>query len=235
MKLKRNGWLLLALFGLLFMASAPNAMAVVELQLTVGTTTITVVDGGSGDLCGATDCVTFSGTIGGWSINVDTGVSGTNPNFLDLNYDSGTKSNNPGTLTIAASDNNFTPTAGGFTFDAGGTNALLGGSVQFQAFASSSNLLFDTTNPVVAPTMTFGTGAYSNTVVGSGLTTGPYSMTIVETVTCTTCSQGRQFNVQTGDSMLTANPVPEPAAVTLLGGLLLLVGGAIRRRTLRVS
>jgi len=209
-------------------------MAVVELQLTNGSTTLTIVDGSLQDTCPSTDCVTFNGGIGNWSINIDTGISDINPNFLDLSYNSGTTSGNPGTLTIAASDNNFTPTAGGFTFDVGGTDSLIGGSVMFQAYASSSNNKFDTSGSVVAPSMTFGTGAYSNTTVGSGLTTGPYSMTIVETVTCTTCSTGRK-TVQTGDASLTANPVPEPAAVTLLGGLLLLVGGAIRRRTLRVS
>jgi len=230
MKMRGNGLALLALFGLLLMASAPNAFAVVELKLTNGSTTIDVLDGSALDSCAAADCVTYNGSVGNWNINVDTGLVSSDPNSLDLSYSGKSAIANAGALMVVVSENGFTPQTTGFTFDVGGTSSLRsGGSILFQAFGGNSNTKFDMSNPV-APSMTFTGSPYSNTTVGSGLTTSPYSITIKQTVTCRDCR-----GLETGDATLTANasPVPEPAAVILLGSMLLLSMGAIRRKARR--
>jgi len=226
----RGKWALFALFGLLFVAAAPNAHAIVELTLTNGATTIDVLDGGALDSCAATDCVTYNGGVGNWTVNVDTGFSGSDPNSLGLAYSGFSSKKVAGALVVTVSNNFYVPATDGFTFHAGGTSTLRSGSnVAFAAFGGTSNNRFDLSNSL-APSMAFTTASYSNDTFGAGVTVSPYSMTIQQTVTCTDCR-----GLETGSAQLTANasPVPEPAAVTLFGTLLLLTIGAIRRKTRR--
>src|SRR2546426_14659 len=55
---------------------APSAFATAELKLTSGLSSVDILDGGVGDICLAADCVTFSGPVGSWTINVTTGIEG---------------------------------------------------------------------------------------------------------------------------------------------------------------
>lgn len=82
--------LLSGIAALATMSLAPSAFAVPQLQLSDGTTTITVTDQGIGDIDGNTGVIVFHGSIGAFNINVTTGItkpvlgSPTQP-VLDLN------------------------------------------------------------------------------------------------------------------------------------------------------
>ncbi len=95
-----------------------------------GGATVVVNDGGLGDANGAAGAVTWVGSIGVFSINVDTGLtkpvlgSATSPH-MDLNFV--TAATAAGTLTLTFEDNNFTY-IGAFLDQIGGTLTAPGGS-----------------------------------------------------------------------------------------------------------
>ncbi len=215
-----------ALAGIVVLFSAPQANATVEIILSNNGSTVDVVDGGPGDSCAAANCVTYNGVVGNYSINVSTGTSDSVfPPFLDLNsVDKTATAGNPGTLTIETSDNGYTPKQLGFQFDVGGTQNVPG-SVTFSAFGGTSNTKFDMSNPIGTP-LTFTTGAYSGSTTSYFAGTSPYSLTIEAALNYT--GTGKE-NVSFDAAL---SPVPEPASVVLLGGVLLFTASRIRRRKL---
>jgi len=186
---------------------------------------VIVADGGVGDLNGAAGVVTFSGAVGAWTINVDTGVTkpvlgSAGAPHMDLNFVdiySGTGAGNK--LTILWSDTDFTA-PGQFQTLIGGTNAT-GGSSSIQDYIGPSNALFDTST-ALCPLGPFAAGAYSGSCTKPDTgTLPPYSLTMQ--VVLTAGAKG-SFS---GDHELTR--VPEPGSLLLLGiGFLGLA--AIRRR-----
>ena len=87
MKTRFKNIAMLAAIGVAGLVLAPQANATVQITLTNGASTVTVIDGGAGDSCAAVNCVTFNGALGNYIVNVSTGFSnlnGVNP-FLDLN------------------------------------------------------------------------------------------------------------------------------------------------------
>jgi hypothetical protein len=127
-------------------------------------------------------------------------------------------------LTITASQTGYTVGAPNFKFDVGGTSSL-GGNVSFAAYGGNSNTSFDTSRKI-GSTLNFGTTSpFSGTTSGLGNTVNPYSLTIVGSLTGVTAGAA-SFNAA-------INAVPEPASVTLLGGVLLLTARAIRRKMRR--
>ena len=201
---------------------APKANATVQITLTQGASSVTITDGSAGDVCSAADCVTFSGALGNYLINVSTGIAqnGTNP-YLDLNSVNLTTRPNAGLLTISTSSNGYTAQTPQFSFQVGGTSSLTGAST-FKAYGGNSNTLFDTSNQL-GSTLVFPTSPFSNSTLSSGGTTSnPYSLTIVATL------NGISAGSASFDAALDA--VPEPATMALLGAVLLFSGSAIRRK-----
>src|SRR5678815_3515537 len=113
---------------------APKANASVQITLTNGASTVTITDGGAGDVCGsvgvADDCVTFSGVLGNYRVNVSTGIAqnGINP-YLDLNSINSARGASAGLLTISTSSNGYTAQTPQFSFEVGGTSSLGGASI----------------------------------------------------------------------------------------------------------
>jgi hypothetical protein len=230
----------------LAMLTAPNAHAIVELKLSDGLGhSVDILDGGLGDSfnnngAGVQDgVVQFNGSLGLWKINTSTAFSGGVP-ILDLvsaNRTCGSGGgaaacpsgfSGAGTLTILASDSGFTPASNGFTFDVGGTTTTPG-TLIFKAFGGTSNNKFDMTGNQIGSTLTFTTASYHQTIATtSPVSVSPYSLTLFASI-----DYGRGKGAASFDSSLTANPVPEPAVVTMLGGVLLLTVGAIRRKASR--
>jgi hypothetical protein len=188
---------------------------------------IQVTDGGLKDACAEANCVTYSGALGGWNINVSTGVSkdASAPTLLDLNtynhHNAGTNS----TLKLSLSDNFFTTFGSGMQLSVGGTLGS-GGRMTVAAYGGSSNTLFDTSHQL-GSTLTFSSGPYTSVV--DGITAGlrgpadPYSLTILTTLTFGTVAGA-------GSSDAAIDAVPEPASVALTGTLLLGMTAVLRKR-----
>jgi PEP-CTERM motif len=210
-----------AFCGAAALVCSPSAKATVQITLTNGASTATVTDGGAGDVCAAVNCVTFSGSLGNYIINVSTGIAqqGNNP-FLDLNSVNVAIAGNAGLLTIAMSSNDFTTSAQQFQFQVGGTSSL-GGASSFAAYGGNSNTLFDTSHLIGS--LSFPSSPYSGTTSPvTGTTANPYSLTIVAQLNGITAGSA------SFDAAL--DMVPEPATMALLGVTLLLVAGGLRRK-----
>lgn len=212
---------LVAVLGVAAFLCAPRANATVEISLTNGASTVTVVDGAVGDTCTLANCVTFNGTLGNYLINVSTGLSqdGVNP-FLDLNSVNLTTVANAGLLTIKTSSNGYLTNGTQFQLKVGGTDGT-GGTVAFSAFGGSSNTLFDTSNQF-GSTLVFNSGAFSGTTTGAGNSANPFSLTLEAQI------NGVTAGATSFDAALDA--VPEPASVFLLGGAFLGLASIIRRK-----
>ena len=105
--------------GTQFASAVPTA----AMRISDGITTLIIHDEGAGDFYPGVGGVTFIGAIGGWKINVDTGITkpelgtATAP-YMDFNFQATSKLTVPGTLTIEFSDTGFgplSPNAGGWT------------------------------------------------------------------------------------------------------------------------
>lgn len=114
-----NKFLKYSAMGCAALAVAGTANAVPTLTIQNGTSTVTVLDNGTGDLNPAAGVVLFSGAVGNYDINVDTGetmpVLGTSTRpEMDLSFVASINpvsmggSTSPGVLTITFTDNGFT-------------------------------------------------------------------------------------------------------------------------------
>jgi hypothetical protein len=205
---------------------APAALAVPQLQLSDGTTTVTVVDQGAGDLDGLSGAIVFSGQIGGYFINVTTGITkpvlGTAEEpSLDLNSIN-VSGPGGGILTIRFTETDYVSNSGtADIFSAiGGVTA---GTMQYQTFASTTN------DPFQQDLLVSDSGFLSGPFVFSALSTiaisGSYSLTTVATITHTGAgTQNSSFNA------VVELPEPFLAPPLVLGTLLLSATLIVRRR-----
>jgi hypothetical protein len=199
--------------------AVPSAFATAELILSSGASTVDIVDGGVGDANPATGAVTFVGAVGSWSVNVTTGLEGDTP-FFDLNSVDTTASQ-VAPIVMAFSDDRVLPP--GFTLNAGGTVSTSGGTptVQFGAFTGTSK--FDFAHQI-GSTLTFHATPFSGSTSGSTFA-GDTSLSLAASIDLGTGRRGGA----SFDSALDST-VPEPASISMLGGGLLILGGALRRR-----
>ncbi len=206
---------MVALFGF-----SATSYATLAIQASSGASSVTIQDNGAGDnLNTVAGAISVNLTnLNGWTTPQLVGLlsgSASSPEF-DLNFGSFTSTGaNP--LTIKLSETGFTSGPAGFDMTAGGI--ITNGNLTIQAFWDSGNGLFATTNSILTLGPLSTAGAYNSDISGFGGNTGPYSLTLVATLT----------GKSSADADLSGSPVPIPPAIWLLGsGLFGMIG--IRRR-----
>jgi hypothetical protein len=156
-----------ALLGCAILAALPPAEAAPTLRLSDGTTTVTVVDNGPGDLVAIPGYVVYMGPVGpNWVVNVSTGItkpiqgSATQP-YMDLNTKN--QSTGAGTLTVEFSDDSFGPVDGDmFALVGGELNTAGATTLAYSSYISNTNTLL--TGDPLSATLTFSAGGpYSGT------------------------------------------------------------------------
>jgi len=199
-----------------------SAYAVPTLWITDGTNSVVISDQGAGDVSSVLGQVTWTGSIGNWNLNVDTGI--TYPALgtlvfpqLDLAFVAGSNGSG-GTLWIEFSADGFGPSSGTSAASIGGTTD---GTVAAWTGGGTSNALFDSST-VLEDFGTFGGPSFSGSLIGGVVTNaGPYSLTEVIKIT-----HGGSA-ITSGDLKLS---VPDGGATALLLGLGLLGVGVFARR-----
>ena len=201
--------------------AVPSAFATAELTLQSGASTVDILDGGSGDSCPAAGCVTYIGSVGSWSLNITSGIEGTTPFFDLVSFDTTTAQVDP--IVMYFSDDGLTLPSG-FDLNVGGTVSSTSKSaptVEFGAWSGGPGK-FDFSNPI-GSILTFHATPFSGSTSGATLA-GESSVTIGAYIDLGERSSGSASFDAALDS------VPEPASVSMLGGVLLILGGALRRR-----
>lgn len=204
---------------------SPSASASMELTLSSGGTTVTVTDNGVGDADSTTDVVAFIGNVGHWHI-VATGTVGTNP-LIDLNAVVSLNTL-PGTgtdaLTLKFSATDFAnPNSINLIGQIGGTVGN-GQALSYATYVNANDLLNATQNLIGGTTMLFTPGSFEGTTTGTF--SGPseaVSLTQIVTVS------GTQKGLTSFNGAVDAS-VPEPAAMVMLGTMLLMAGPLMRRK-----
>jgi hypothetical protein len=180
--------------------------------------------------------IVFVGSVGGFTLNVDTGISkpvdGASDNpHMDLSYSATKTTGAAETLTIQLTDTDFTKTPAKLDANIGGTNAS-GTTTTFRTFFDNTNTVFGTgggSSPLLSFLLAGGfSGSTSMNVTG----VSPYSLTMVVTLTSPAVS-GRPGSGKTlsGDAeLLNVVPAPSSAILALAGLPVIGLMGWLRRR-----
>ena len=220
---------------LMVAACAPSAFAMPELKLSSGAASVDLLDAGLKDVCTVADCVTYIGSVGGWQVNVTTGVEGGIP-FFDLSSLNAIRSvGQKAPLSISFSDDGLTLPSS-FTFDVGGTLSSTSSKAVISFQAWTDTVKFGHANEI-GSALTFNTTPFSGTTKGSsGAGNSATTIGVLIDLGALNAKGAMSFNATLtsetgGGGGAGGSPVPEPASISMLGGALLLMGSTLRRLT----
>ena len=202
-----------------------SAYAVPTLTISDGTTTQTITDGSAGDGNSNVGAVTWVGSVGAWTLNVDTGstkpyVGSVSSPQMDLSFLAG--SNAAGTLTITFTD-------WGFVVPNGQVNDMINGNsnvagtvtdnvIKNWGLASAQNIV--TLGPL--NDLSFTSTGSGHVVLGAQAVPND-SLSIQVVIT------HNGAGLTSGDKLVTV-PVPDGGTTAVLLGLGLLGVGFVARR-----
>jgi len=220
-----------ALVGAAMLAAPNQAQAVFQMRISSTVAgpggTLLITDGGVGDVNPLAGAITFVGSIGNFSLTVNTGEtkpfigSATTPH-MDLNFQANSAGSD--TLTIEISDQGFLTSPLPMNTSIGGTLSGAIASVKAEATFDNTNTLFGGTAPP-GYSQTFTSSPISG-VGGFTITGGtPYSLT--QRIIITATGQG---GLTSGDFELQAAPAPAGLVLALTGMPVLGLGAWLRRR-----
>lgn len=235
----KAGWIGASIAGVMLAGMSSGANAALMLEISSGTDTAIVTDGGLGDLSAAVGQVRFSGAIGGFSINISTGTSKPiigNADFGSLDLSSIDVSGPAaGTLTIRLTDTDFLQpniTSGGLAIA-----GITGGTVAAKAYIDFSNAAFGQgveiadLGPFVDGPLP-GSSSFSDTEFSSIVTsdnTPPFSLTIVASIMHTGAGQLSSFDAALDVFSTPSDDISAPGTLAVLGFGLLWFGTRKRR------
>ena len=212
-------WVLpLVAAGVLGLASAPSAHGVATLSISDGL-------GHTLNLSSSSSGITYTGTLGNFSLNITSGVATSDALLPGLNF----SATGTGILSISLSNTSFGALAGSISSQISGQTS---GITAFATFADAGNRLFGTTT-LLSKGGPFTAGAFSGTASAPPVP-GPFSLTekivIVQSVFGTT-----SFGTTVKDPVVVGPvtpvvTVPDAGATAPLLGLALLGIGLVRRK-----
>lgn len=209
-------------------AITPTAHA--ALKLSVNGNIIT--DGGVGDSNGTVGAITYIGSFGAATMNIDSGLSKPiigSASAPELHLDGLLASSAGMTLTLMLSDTDFTGSLGDFFAQIGGVFSTGAGSISYSVYRDLANGDFNTD----AANLVCSIGPLSGSPFGGNCANtmaldSAYSINLVATLTHTGAAHS-SFNAIAKDDAR----VPEPSAMILFG--LGMIGVAAWRRRQQVS
>jgi len=225
----RHKLYILAALAIVLAAYTPTASATLQLTLSSGGTTLAIDDNMAGDANAAVGQITFIGAVGNWNLNVSTGTVGQNP-LIDLNSVDTLGSTGSGSganaLNLQFSSTGYSvPFNASFVSSIGGTLAV-GHSLTYQGWVDTSDTLNGMpAGGLIGSPLTFSNppAAFAGGTAG-GFAAANSSFSLTQLVTLSGTSTGTSsFDAQ-------IDAIPEPASVTLLGGVLLAAFGILRRK-----
>ncbi len=239
---------LLAAAGIVALLAVPRAKADVEYRIVnidssnnvIGDTGWVICAGAPGTSC------SFVGSVGNYSVASDVVTTSNTINpLLDESYSARTSSSNAGTLIIEDMANGYTMNTPSLEVVADGNSTITTSANIVAGYGANTNSICTASTPQSpgSPYSGCTPGSIDNTIASSTFTTppnsysfhgfgagngavNPYSLGSSFTITLPSSAGGASGDIQ-------IDAVPEPASVALLGGVLLLAGGSIRRRVRR--
>jgi len=225
-----------ALAAVGFFAVTASAHAL-SLRVIDGSTTIaTVDDGGAGDINPLAGAVTYFGTFGAATMNINTGSSKPligSAGAPEMHLDGYLVSNSPISLTLMLSDTGFTGSIGDFFAQLGGAFSNASSNITYSIYRDLSDTLFGT-DPAslvcsIGPlTLSPFAGTCGNTLNLAS----PYSITLVATLNH---DEGEGNNSSFNALVRDDARVPEPAAIILIGLGLIAVAKISRRKEVQAT